>query len=151
MTITLAEIVNSSFGSLAHKYGLRQKNQADDGDTYSVEYEAKHFVIRLEKYRVEIYTTIYKIDNPDIEINLFNLLTYLAPPKDEIPTAEYYKDETDDEKCYKKQLTHIATVLDNYWEAIDDFFSTGDYSSKVAKLREFMVRKHPELFKTHQK
>jgi hypothetical protein len=90
---------------------------------------------------------LHKPGNPDDQIDLFNLLAYLARPQQDVPNYEYFHEETNTEERYRKQLTHIATVLDQYFADINKFFSTGDYASKVTDVRDFMVKKYPELFK----
>jgi hypothetical protein len=147
MKIELSEIVSDSFKPLTEKYGLYQRSEILDGPTYSIEYVFNNFIVRLEKYRVEIYATLYKEDNPDEQIDLFNLLAYLTRPQSNAPVGEYFHNETNNEERFRKQLTHIAMVIDQYFAEIDGFFRFGGYASKVADVREFVINKYPWLFK----
>jgi len=77
MEHSFIEHVNNSFSKLAEKHGLRKVNELNDGQSYYIEYLSNKFVIKIEKYRREFYTTLYKANNIDSGVNLFNLLCYL--------------------------------------------------------------------------
>ncbi len=147
MTIRLAEIVASSFRTIADKYGFRQQNEVNNGSTYSVEYASKDFVVRLEQYRTELYATLYKTGNPDKQIDLFNLLAFMAHPQMAAPASEYFYDEANVEERFRKQVDYVTTVLDKDFAKICDFLKADDYASKVARVDDFMLKKYPELFK----
>lgn len=147
MTIRLAEIVTSSFRVIAEKNGFRQQNEVNNGSAYSVEYASKDFVVRLEQYRTELYATLYKTGNPEKQINLFNLLAFMAHPQMVAHASEYFYDEANVEERFRKQVDHITTAIDKHIDEIHAFFVADDYSSKVARIEDFMVKKYPELFK----
>lgn len=139
--------IYSYFAKLVEKYGFKKENEQTDEQSYSIEYCSNIFVIKLEKYRREFYATLYKTGNKNNEINLFNLLSYLNQASLNVSEAEYFRNEKDIEESYRKQLNHISTTIYKNFDGINNFFSSGDYESKVAEIRKFMLNKYPELFK----
>lgn len=65
-----------SFAKLIEKYGFNKVNEVNEGQSYWIEYRSNTFGIKIEKYRREFYTSLYKTGT-DKEIDLFNLLRYL--------------------------------------------------------------------------
>ncbi len=147
MKTIFANYIEQYFNPLIEKYNFSRRNELNDGQTYSVEYASTTFVIQLEKYRREFYVTLYKANQSNDKINLFNLLDYLSKPSLIAPAAEYFRDESNIEECYRKQLNHIATVIYDNLTELNNFFSSEDYDSKVAGLESFVLNKYPELFK----
>ena len=78
------------FSFLEKESGIQKENEIQDGRFYSVEFISNNFIIKLENYRREIYTTLYK-RNSDKEIELFNLLSYLKKDNSNMPKSEYFK------------------------------------------------------------
>lgn len=133
--------------NLIEIYGFSIKDELNDGQSYFIEYSSETIVIKLEKYRREFYVTLYKLNNPDKEINLFNLLDYVNQTKSNAPKAEYFRNEKDIEECYKKQLNYISNLIYDNYDAINDFFTIDNYESKVADLEKFIMKKYPDLFR----
>jgi hypothetical protein len=150
MKIKLANIVEQSFRVFSEKYGFRRQNEVDDGQVYSVEYASISFIIKLEKYRYEIYATLRKADKANDEIELFNLLSYLAQPSLGAPKSKYFRYVLNYEKRYRKQLAHIVASIERYSTEIIMFFNSEDYAAKVADVRKFIINKNPKLFKQEQ-
>jgi hypothetical protein len=137
----------NSFAELVEKYGFSKVNEVNEGQSYWIEYGSTNFVFKLEKYRKEFYATLYKTGNPVKEVDLFNLLAYLNEAAADIPESEYFRKEKDIEECYKKQLSHISATLYEHYEAINNFFSSKNIDLQFSEIREFMLKKYPELFK----
>lgn len=139
--------INTFFKKLSDILGLTVKDEFNDGQSYYIEYSSKTFVIKIEKYFLEFYATLYKLDDPKKEINLFNLLDYLNRDSGSKPTSESFHKEKDIEECYKKQLNQISTLIYDNYTAINGFFNSEDYESKTTDLRNYIINKYPELFK----
>jgi len=73
------------FLRLIEQYGFSKERELNDGLSYSIEFYSTTFVIKLEKYRTEFYPTLYKINDSNRELNLFNLLSYLNGNSANIP------------------------------------------------------------------
>lgn len=131
------------FKSLIEIYGFKIKTELNEGESYMIEYSSNDFVIKIEKYFREFYVSLYKIDKPDNEINLFNLLEYLKQAETIIPKSEYFRNEKDIQECYLKQLSHISSVIYENYDLIKDFFSNGNYT----EFENYWKKKHPELYK----
>jgi hypothetical protein len=127
--------------------GFTVKDEFNDGQSYFIEFSSKTFVIKIEKYFREFYTTIYRLDNPQKEINLFNLLDYLNRDDESKSTRASFHKEKDIEECYRKQLHEISTLIYDNYKAIDDFFMGENYESRSTDLRNYVINKYPELFK----
>lgn len=134
------------FKRLIEIYGFKIKTELNDGQSYMIEYSTGGFVIKIEKYFHEFYATLYKINMPDSEINLFNLLDYLKQGSKEIPSSEYFRKDKDIEECYKKQLAHISTVINENFDLIDDFFNEGRYELNIIEFEKYWKSKYPELY-----
>lgn len=147
MKTGITNIVTQSFRRLVDEYGFCQQNEVCDAQNYSVDYTSSIFAIRVEKYRHEFYTLLYKSGNADKEISLFNLLAYLLRTAINAPVADYFLNELDIEERYRKQLAYITTVIERYLAEITDFFNTGDYATKFADIEKFMIEKYPRLYK----
>lgn len=135
------------FKRLIEVYGFQIKKELNDGQSYMIEYSSGGFVIKIEKYFREFYVTLYKLNKPDGEINLFNLLEYLKQGDTLVPKSEYFRNEKDLEECYKKQLNHISGVIYENHNLINDFFSGNDYELKMAEFEKYWKNKHPEFYK----
>lgn len=134
------------FKRLVEVYGIKMKTELKEGQSYMIEYSSGGFVIKIEKYFREFYSTLYKMNMPDNEINLFNLLEYLKQGSEEIPSSEYFRKEKDIEECYRKQLYHISTVIYENFDLIDDFFNEAKYELNVIEFEKYWKIKHPELY-----
>ncbi|GAA4314533.1 hypothetical protein [Compostibacter hankyongensis] len=121
--------------------------ELNEGQSYMVEYSSDNFVIKIEKYFREFYTSIYKINKPDDEINLFNLLEYLKWDDAKADKSAYFRNEKDLEECYKKQLKHISSIIYENYNLINDFFSSDEYELKMAEFEWYWKNKHPEFYK----
>jgi len=135
------------FKRLIEVYGFQIKTELNEGQSYMIEYNSGNFVIKIEKYFREFYVTLYKLNNPDKEINLFNLLEYLRQGDAQVPKSEYFRNEKNIEECYKKQLNHISEVIYENYNLINDFFNSNDYELKMVEFEKYWKSKHPELYK----
>jgi hypothetical protein len=135
------------FKKLIEVHGFKIKAEINDGQSYMIEYCSESFVIHIEKYFREFYVSLYKVDDPDNGIDLFNLLEYLKRETTVVPTSEYFRKEKDIEECYRKQLQHISIVIYENFDVINDYFSDGNYEARFADMRNFRKNKYPELYK----
>lgn len=135
-----------AFAKLEKNYGFQRSNEFNDEQSYSVEYSSDIFVIKLEKYRREFYSILFKTGHPDDAINLFNLLTFLDAGSDP-STFNYFVEEKDLEENYYKQFKEISDIVDNNFVQINDFFKSKNYRSKLREIDKFMQNRNPNLFK----
>lgn len=135
------------FEKLVEIHGFKIKTQINEEQSYMIEFSSSDFVLKIEKYFREFYATLYKIDRPDNEVNLFNLLEYLRQGDTQIPKSEYFSKEKDIQEGYRKQLAHISSVIYENYRVINDFFSNEDYEIKLAEFEKYWKNKHPELYK----
>ncbi|MXV14540.1 hypothetical protein [Hufsiella ginkgonis] len=135
------------FKGLVEMYGFKIKKELNEEQSYMIEYSSGDFVIKIEKYFREFYATLYKINKPDSEINLFNLLEYLRQGDTQIPKSEYFRKEKNIEQGHRKQLAHISSVIFENYNLINDFFSSDNYEIRVAEFEKYWKNKHPELYK----
>lgn len=134
------------FKKLIELHGFQIKTELNERQSYMIEYGSSNFVIKIEKYFREFYTTLYKANKPDSEINLFNLLEYLKHNDAKVPKSEYFRNEKDIEECYKKQLNYISIVIYENYNLIDNFFSGNDNELKMAEFEKYWKNKHPEFY-----
>jgi hypothetical protein len=141
------DYINECFAELVRKFGFRKVDEFNDGQQFWIEFRSDVFGIRLEKYRQELYPTLYKIGFPEDEINLFNLLRFLNVHSSGFEYSR--RDIIGKEELnayYREQVEEISTAIYKSFAAISVFFARDDFKLEVAKLREFMIDKYPELF-----
>lgn len=139
--------INTFFKKLIDIFGFTVKDEFNDSQSYFIEYSSETFVIKIEKYFREFYATLYRLDNPQKEINLFNLLDYLNRGNESKSTRVSFLKEKDIEECYRKQLNEISTLIYDNHQAINDFFKSENFESRATELRNYVINKYPELFK----
>lgn len=135
------------FNKLIELYDFKIKAELNEGQSYLIEYESKDFSIKIEKYFREFYVSLYKLDDLENEINLFNLLEYLKQGATDSPRSEYFHKEKDIEICYRNQLEYISTIIYNNFPAISSFFCSVTFKSNVLAFERYWENKHPELYK----
>lgn len=144
----MREYLYACFTKLIDEYGFSRVGEINDRQAYEIEFRSSVFVIRLEKYHREFYPILYKTDDPDNEIDLFNLLSFLNKDFTEFKyeRREFHSNDALEE-YYEKQCNRISTTLYKHFAVICQFFNSRDYQSKVAEMTKFMLDKYPELFK----
>lgn len=137
----------NSFSKLIEEHGFSKNDEIDTDGSYSIEYSSKSFVIRIEKYRRELYVVLYRPGNEKSKANLFNLLQYINKDiLDKVTESNYFRDETDLEESYKKQLNHISSAIYENYDSINDFYSSPDLDLRLEDLKTFMINRYPNLF-----
>jgi hypothetical protein len=111
-----------------------------------MEFDSKIFNIKIEKYRNEFYTTLCKINYPNDEINLYNLLDYIFKTDNNDRVFSNYFDEFTDFESYKLQIKYISDLIYDNFNAINNFFNNEDYMFKYEDLRKFIIMKYPDIF-----
>ena len=132
--------------NLIEIYGFKIKEEINDGRYYMIEYSSIDFVIKIEKYFRELYVSLYKLSDPNNEINLFNLLEYLKQGSINVPKSKYFHEEKDIEECYRKQLMYISNVFYENFIAINEYFSSDNYALNVVDMKNFRKNKYPDLY-----
>lgn len=146
MELSYIKYIYEFFQRLIEVYGFKVKTELKERQSYMIEYGSGGFVIKIEKYFREFYATLYKLNKPDCEINLFNLLEYLKQGCVEIPSSEYFRKEKDIDECYRKQLAQISAVIYENFDLIADFFNESEYELNVIEFEKYWKSKHPELY-----
>lgn len=136
------------FKELTDIYGFRLKTELNEGQYYLIEYSSSEYIIQIEKYFREFYTSLYKTNKPDSKINLFNMLEYVKQGELQIPKSEYFRSEKDIEECYKRQLNHIADVIYENYGLINNFFNKDNYELNIIEFQKYWKNKHPEFYKS---
>lgn len=134
------------FKRLIEIYGFHKRKELNEGQSYMIEFSSSNFVIRIEKYFREFYASLYKEGEQDYQINLFNLLEYLVQDDEKVPKSNYFRNENENDICYKKQIDHISSVLYKHYRLIDNFFNENNYELKVKEFERYWKGKHPEFY-----
>ncbi len=135
------------FKQLIEVYGFKIKTELNEEQSYMIEYSSGDIVIKIEKYFREFYITLYKINKPDSEINLFNLLEFLKQSDSQVPKSEYFRKEKDLEECYRKQLAHVSSAVYDNYDLIMVFFDKKNYELNMMEFEKYWKNKHPEFYK----
>lgn len=141
------------FNTLILKFGFKVKSEIVSDEFYLMEYVSESYVIKLENYFRELYTTVYSLSKQDKEVNLFNLLEFLKRNDAEVfdagvPDSDYFLKEKNLEECYKKQLNHISSIIYDNLDLLGDFFSKDKVERNILEFDSYWKSKYPELYRT---
>ncbi|MFD0748724.1 hypothetical protein ACFQZS_01135 [Mucilaginibacter calamicampi] len=140
--------VHQSFSLLSKHCDLSIAKEINENDYYLIEYNFSKFVIEVEKYHREFYTTIYKTDKDRDGINLFNLVDYLTQQPLNKTISNYFSKENI-EDSYRMQITYIIAVISDHYTLIKDFFEDGNYQSNFDVFDKYWREKHPHFYNQH--
>ena len=146
MKQNIVNYIHELFKNLIEVHNLKVKKEINEEQSYMIEFISENFGIKIEKYFREFYVSVYKIDNLENEVNLFNLMEFLMQGVDYIPKSDYFHNEKDTEECYRKQLKHISIVINDNYAMISDFFSNDDFETKISDFEKYWKTKHPYLY-----
>jgi hypothetical protein len=148
MEKVIRELVYTSFEKLIEKFNFQIHTESYNNRFFLIEFKSDKIIIKLEQYFRGIYVTLYRIDKPDFEINLYNLLDYLNQSNFDEKEDRYFENEKDLIVAFRKQLEYIASLLYKNYYLINDFFISGNYLSNFAEFDKYWRNKHPEFYKT---
>jgi hypothetical protein len=134
------------FTNLVKVHEFQYRTDLIDSSSFIMEFDSKIFNIKIEKYRNEFYTTLCKINYPNDEINLYNLLDYIFKTDNNDRVFSNYFDEFTDFESYKLQIKYISDLIYDNFNAINNFFNNEDYMFKYEDLRKFIIMKYPDIF-----
>ena len=136
------------FDKLISKFGFSVRKNIISDKTYLREYVTENYVIEIEKYHQEFYSSVFCLFNQDKKINLFNLLSFLKQNDSNIPESKFFRKEKNIEECYKMQLSHISNTIYDNLNLLDIFFSKNDYENNIHDLEIYWKSKYPELYRS---
>jgi hypothetical protein len=149
METTTVQHLHDSFSLLINTYGFKKQKEINDSrGYYSIEYYSPDMTLKIESYRRELYLTLYKNSIPNLEIEIFNLLNYLYRNSENFFQAEFFRHEKNIEESYRKQIEYSSRVLALNFDTIVNFFRDQNYEKEAANLREYLLKKNPDLFKS---
>lgn len=149
MNVIIKKYTDAFFGELISKFGFEIKTQIISDESYLMEYASETYVIQIEKYHREFYTSVYSLSDPDQGINISNLLEFLKREMGDKPELEeYFRTEKNIEECYRKQLKHTSKIIIDNLDLLDDFFSEDMYKRNALEFHNYWKSKHPELYRT---
>jgi hypothetical protein len=140
-------IIDDVFSEVMADNGFKKSNEIEDGQLSLIEYRSEVLIVRIKNYFREFDVTLYKIGYEQDGINLFNLLDFIKDPND-TSRSKYFEEVKDLKERYRKQLSYLAVVFVNNIKVINDFFEDQKFELKTMDLRNFMIKKYPNLFKT---
>lgn len=142
--------INEFSRNLIDRYGFKIDTELNDGQAFEINYSSKNFVVKIEKYFREFYVSLYKVNEPDKGVELFNLLEYLMRNETNVPKPRNFLKEKDLDECFRQQFNEISTLFFDNYTVINDFFNDDTFDIKYADMRRFRQNKYPELYKKNQ-
>ena len=136
------------FNKLTELYNFRINSEINEGQTYMIEFSSVEFSFKIEKYFREFYLSVYKSDDKDNSISIFNLIEYLNQGLSDTPRFKSFSGARNLDECYKKQFDYLATVISDYYTVISGFFSKDNYKSNILGFDKYWRNKYPELYRT---
>ena len=135
------------FSFLLEEKGFRKVKEKYIDDSFGIIYVSDKLRIRLESYRCEIYVYISKLNDQDNEANLFAVLEFLNEYTHKIQQSNYYSDQNNLHERARLQLEWISESIRENLDAIYSFFVLEDTQNNIKNLREFLIQKHPDLYR----
>ena len=121
--------------------------KAWEGNDFYITYLSSKFGLKIENYRGDLLATVFPIENPELEIALYNLLDYLSLENAESNDRRHYMKSNVSEDRYKSQTLYLVGEMDKNFEAIAEFFSSGVFLLKFNEVKNYVIEKHQNLFK----
>jgi hypothetical protein len=143
----IRDYLHDRFDEIFKQKGFEIANESDGDDGYLIEYRSEIFTFRIEKFRREFHVSLFRTNISKDAANLFNVLGFLHQNSANPPTSNFFIEETDIEKNYKKQIDYIRDAIYNNLAELNDFFGNGDVKSKLSDLEKYMQNRYPWLFK----
>ena len=140
--------IHKSFEILTTKYDFSMLNEINEDDGYLVKYVSKDFVIEIVSYYRELYTAVYKTDKHKDGIGLHNLMDFLKQDSLDKSEANFFRNETNLDECYMKQVSYIVTVLVDNYSLIKDFYKSDNFQLRYNEFEKYWKTQHPEFYKT---
>jgi hypothetical protein len=137
--------INNYFSSF-EQYGFVKKSEKINNKVFEVVFRSKELIIRLEKYRREIYVYIANSSAPDEEVNLFTLLEYLNRNTGKHIKSNYFPNIENDDECYRLQIKWIVDAVTSNFNEINNFILSPDFKQKIDEVRLYIKEKYPDLF-----
>ncbi len=148
MKAELGTLVKTCFSFVEKDLGFVITNEESLDSSYRIEYSSPDVVIKIEKYRRELYCYISKVGDPDSEAHLFNLLRYLHRGALSEISLHYFSDIADVAESFRLQAELISQKLKENYPAIKTFFGSPNYRDNVSSLNSYLIQQNPNLFKT---
>lgn len=146
--IGITTLVNQYFSFLKVNHGFVLSGQEIHNSDYRIVMTSPDLVIKLEKYRRELYCYISRLDDPESEVHLFNLLRYLSSGNISESSLQYFSHIEDATESLTLQLKLISGKIQDNYLSIAEFFEKENYKSNLSKLNAFVMKQNPNLFKT---
>src|SRR5687768_7516086 len=143
----IVKYIDECFSRLINVYNFKRVDRINEGVDFMVDFYSTELVISIEFYRREFYCKLSKENTSDSKIELFNLLDYLKRNTASVPQSNYFKNEKNINQSLKKQVKSLSNVIYDNFADISDFFKQDELESRFAEIREFIISKHPKLFK----
>lgn len=142
----VSEYVEKYLSFLQRDLGFQKIKETFDRDDemFDVLYELSGLQIRIERYwrTIQVY-----VGKGETEVALLNLLEYLQKDSSERDRFEFCSDSDSVDNCYRLQFEQFAQILKMRMSLVSSFFEDPNYIDKVGKLREYMIKTYPHLFK----
>jgi hypothetical protein len=115
-------LVEKRFRFLETDHGFKITYRESLDSNCQIEFSSPDVVVKVEKYRRELYCYVSKFGDPDSEAHLFNLIRYLhrAGPKEK--PLHYFANVKDVSESLGLQIELIGEQLEENYFAIKAFF-----------------------------
>lgn len=148
MTIELGTLVKASFSFLEKDFGFIVTHEESLDSGYSIEYSSTDVVIKIEKYRRELYCYISRTGDPDSAVHLFNLLRYLHRGTLPEISLHYFSYVEDVSESFRLQAELISKEIKEKYSVIMNFFDSPNYKNNISRLNSYLIQQNSNLFKT---
>ncbi|MCJ7484388.1 MAG: hypothetical protein MUO31_15670 [Thermodesulfovibrionales bacterium] len=140
--------INKYFNFLIKELGFSKKEEnSDNSEFFNVTFANSLMGVTIEKYRREIYMSIFNCANAEKKVDIYNLINYLEQDKKKYLKSKFFTKEHNLEECFRLQIEWLAELLIKYFPKIKEFISNEKSDQHFADVTKYIIKKHPELFK----
>jgi hypothetical protein len=138
------------FDELLHTYKFIDLNIESEQDSFIAKFRNDEIIIKIQTYNREIYCYVASTEVPNEEAAVINIINYQNRESriSEKENWSYFHNIIDFDKAYHLQLVQINEFLIKNMGTILEFYEKGKVLEKMQELRNYMIIKYPETFKT---
>ena len=131
---------------LSTQRGFRESTESQPDGSFTIIYQSNLLCIRIQSYHRELYVYASRVDDPEEESSVFNVVNFMRRNTGEKVRVEYYHSVPSLIESYTKQASFVAEFLQVHLDEIETFFSDPEFRTNFQALDKYVVSENPDLF-----
>lgn len=119
-----------------------------DSESYDYNIKCDNMNILIQVYNRELYFHVSPFNEESNGVSVYNILEFREEEIGKKIEPNYFHEIENLDECIDKQLNLFFSIMSKYYNIIADFCDKKKYENNRTELREFVIKKNPQLFKT---